>query len=145
MAAGLELYTTIAFTGGASSSVSALPSSVIFTMRASRPSGERCCNSGISRPARLNWNACEVESCKSAADFAPRSGERGQSRDGAHGRAAVLAALDAVVQADRRGTRGRVLARQLHDVFAGDAGERGHALRIDSRARSSRSSSKPLV
>ena len=40
----------------------------------------------------------------------------------------MLAALDAVVQADRRRTCSRIFARQLHDVFFRDAGQRRNAL-----------------
>ena len=112
------MYTTIALTGGSSSSVRALPSRLIFTIRASRPSGERCCSSGISRPARLNWNACDVESCKPPPASRHDPDQRRKSRDGPHRRAALIAALHAVVQPDRRGTCGRVVSRQLHDVSA---------------------------
>ncbi len=100
----------------------------MLTMRASRPSGERCCRSGRSRAARLSWKRLRSGELAAAADFLPRSGQRRQKRDGAHRHGAALAALHAVIQADGGGPRGGVLARQLDDVSRRDAGERGHAL-----------------
>ncbi len=47
----------------------------------------------------------------------------------AHRHGAALAALHAVIQADRRRPRGGVLARQADDLFRGDAGEFRRALR----------------
>ncbi len=70
---GIGVVNHEAFTGGSSSSVSARPSSVILTRRASRPSGERICSSGISRAARLNWKALRSGQLQAAARPLSRS------------------------------------------------------------------------
>ena len=103
-------------------------------MRASRPSGDFSCRLRHFQGGPVELERLGGGKLQAAADFAPGAGERGKGGDRADGRAAVLAALDAVVQADRGGTRGRVLAGKLDDIFFGDAGEGGDAIRRIIRA-----------
>ena len=118
----------------------------MLTMRASRPSGDFCC-----RSARLQRRAIQLERLARwrAAGRRPTSFHdpvsAGSSAMVRTAMAAALAALDAVIQADGRGPRGGILARQRDDLF-------GARCPVSSAARSgvhsrtrSRSASKPSV
>ncbi len=129
MAAGFELYTTIAITGGASNCVSALPSSAHVDDTRLAAQRRRCCNSGISRPALFNSKSPAGGQLQPAAHFAPGADQRRQRRNSPRGRSPAIAALNAVVQADRRRPGGGVFARQRYHVLARNAGQRLHALR----------------
>ena len=99
----------------------------MFRMRASRPSA-RCCRSGRSKPGSIQMKSLRRGKLQAAANVFPRARQRGQQGDGADGHRAAFAALHAIVQPDRGGPRGGVLARQGHDLVLRDAGERGGAL-----------------
>ncbi len=66
---------------------------------------------------------------QSAADFLPCADQARQHADGAHRRTAVFGALDAVIHTDRRRPRGRIFARQPHDVLRRNSRPLGHPLR----------------
>ena len=79
-------------------SVSASPSCVMFTMRASRPERRLRCSSGRSSAVRLRWNACEVESCTPPPTSRHDPVSAGSSADRPHRHAAAFGALHAIVQ-----------------------------------------------
>lgn len=60
---------------------------------------------------------------KATAMRAPRADQRGQTGDGAHRHAAAVVTLDAVVDADRRGAGGGIVARQVNDALRRHAGD----------------------
>ena len=115
----------------------------MLTMRASRPSDDLL-QVGALQAGAIQLECLRRGELQAAADLLPRPVSAGQQRDGAHRRGAAFAALHAVVQADRGGPRGGVLARQLHDLFGGDAGEFRRALRRPRAARARAAPSKPL-
>ena len=66
---------------------------------------------------------------QAAGAVAPGAHQAGQQRDQAHGIAAAVHALHAVVQADRRRPRRAVVVRQRAHLFGVEAAHRGGALR----------------
>ena len=84
----------------------------MLTVRAGRPSGLACISSGIWRAAELNGKLPEVERVEAAAEMLPGAEEEGEHGDGAGCGAAVLGALDPVVEADDRRLAGGA-ARQV--------------------------------
>src|SRR5208337_3420403 len=63
---------------------------------------------------------------ESATEVFPRPDQTRQHGDGAHGHAAALGALDAIVDADHGRAHGGVLAGEFADVTGGYAGPVGN-------------------
>ena len=76
----------------------------------------------------MKRNAPLVESCRPPPRCFHAPVSSGQHADGARRGAAVLRALDAVVEADGRGLRGGVLTSESADFVGGHAGPGGDAL-----------------
>ena len=109
---------------------SALPSSAMLTMRASRPSGDRCCRSGRSSAASVELKSAAT--WKAAIRRRPRAMRRSAPASRAIVRTAMpprSLALHAIVQPDRSRTRGGILARQLDDFFRVNARQRATRVR----------------
>ena len=106
----------------------------MLTMRAARPSGLACMSSGMLEALLIEGKRCAGGEQKAAAALLPASGDEWKHRDGARGCAAVLAALDAVVEPNGRGSAaiasGTAVGEcESFDGVDAEAGDGGDALR----------------